>query len=120
MEDELMMVYCPGWASSPVWDWSGVDDDIPLYSPLVDNQLASIQKNVEDYHATHRESTYESDRVIDGQREAVYQMRRRVLLGGQQPLRKRIFRYIDRVVDEAAIRRGKAVQVDSPIRLTLG
>ena len=34
-EDELMMVYCPGWASSPVWDWSGVDDDIPLYSPLL-------------------------------------------------------------------------------------
>ena len=52
MEDELMAVYCPGWASSSVWDWSGMDDDTPLFSDVVDKQLAGIQASIEDFHAT--------------------------------------------------------------------
>ena len=83
MEDDLMRVYCPGWASSSVWDWSGMDDDTPLYSKVVDDQLASIQGQIEDFHATHRASTFDTDRIIDGQREAIYAVRRKVLTEGQ-------------------------------------
>ena len=101
MEDELMAIYCPGWASSSVWDWSGMEDDVPLYSKVVDRQLETIQSNIEDFHATHRTSTYETDRIIDGQRDAIYNVRRKVLLDGQQPLRKRLIRYIEWVVDDA-------------------
>jgi preprotein translocase subunit SecA len=106
MEDELMAIYCPGWASSSVWDWSGMDEDMPLYSSVVDNQLASIQANIEDFHASHRTSTYETDRIIDGQRDAIYNVRRRVLLEGQQPLRERLFRYVEWIVDDACERAG--------------
>lgn len=101
MEDDLMAVYCPGWASTSVWDWSGLDDETPLYSSVVDRQLETIQANIEDFHASHRTSTYETDRIIDGQRDAVYNVRRKVLLDGQQPLRARLIRYIEWVVDDA-------------------
>lgn len=104
MEDELMAVYCPGWASSSVWDWSGMDDETPLYSSVVDKQLATIQANIEDFHATHRTSTYDTDRIIDGQRDAVYNVRRKVLTEGQQPLRERLFKYIEWIVDDACER----------------
>ena len=104
MEDELMAVYCPGWASSSVWDWSGMDDDTPLFSDVVDKQLAGIQASIEDFHATHRTSTYETDRIIDGQRDAIYNVRRKVLEDGQQPLRARLLRYIEWIVDDACDR----------------
>ena len=106
MEDDLMRVYCPGWASSSVWDWSGMDDDTPLYSKVVDDQLASIQTQIEDFHATHRASTFDTDRIIDGQREAIYAVRRKVLEEGQAPLRERLVRYIEWVVDDACDRAG--------------
>jgi preprotein translocase subunit SecA len=104
MEDELMAVYCPGWASSSVWDWSGMDDDTPLFSAVVDKQLAGIQASIEDFHATHRTSTYETDRIIDGQRDAIYNVRRKVLEDGQTPLRARLIRYIEWIVDDACDR----------------
>ena len=106
MEDDLMRVYCPGWASSSVWDWSGMDDDTPLYSKVVDDQLASIQGQIEDFHATHRASTFDTDRIIDGQREAIYAVRRKVLTEGQAPLRERLVRYVEWVVDDACDRAG--------------
>ena len=114
MEDELMTVYCPQWASSSVWDWSGMDDDTPLYSSVVDAQLAKIQAGIEDFHATHRTSTYETDRIIDGQRDAIYRVRKQVLLEGQQPLRERLVRYVEWIVDDALERAG--VDPIKPIR----
>ena len=69
------------WASSSVWDWSGMDDDTPLFSDVVDKQLAGIQASIEDFHATHRTSTYETDRIIDGQRDAIYNVRKQSLGG---------------------------------------
>jgi preprotein translocase subunit SecA len=106
MEDDLMRVYCPGWASSSVWDWSGMDDDTPLYSKVVDDQLATIQTQIEDFHATHRASTFDTDRIIDGQREAIYAVRRKVLEEGQAPLRERLVRYVEWIVDDACDRAG--------------
>ena len=47
--------------------------------------------------AKGRNSTYQSDRIIDGQREAMYRLRKRVLMDGQQPLRERLFRWIENV-----------------------
>ena len=37
---------------------------------------------------------------IDGQREAIYAVRRKVLTEGQAPLRERLVRYVEWVVDE--------------------
>ena len=105
-----MAVYCPGWASSSVWDWSGMDDETPLYSSVVDKQLATIQANIEDFHATHRTSTYDTDRIIDGQRDAVYNVAK-VLTEGQQPLLPtRLFKYIEWIVDDVRARaRGRTL-----------
>ena len=63
-----------------------------------------IQASIEDFHATHRTSTYETDRIIDGQRDAIYNVRRKVLEDGQQPLRARLLRYIEWIVDDACDR----------------
>jgi preprotein translocase subunit SecA len=78
-----------------------MDDDTPLYSKVVDDQLAQIQKQIEDFHATHRASTFESDLILDGQREAIYNVRRKVLENGQGPLRERLVRYVEWIVDDA-------------------
>ena len=67
-----MAVYCPGWASSSVWDWSGMDDDTPLFSDVVDKQLAGIQASIEDFHATHRTSTVQTDQIESSARGTPY------------------------------------------------
>ena len=58
-----------------------------MYGSLVDVQLEGIQKNIEDYLSAGRQSTFDADRVLDSQRNAVYELRRMVLVGGQQTLR---------------------------------
>ena len=70
---------------------------------LVDVQLEGIQKNIEDYLSAGRQSTYDADRVLDSQRNAVYELRRMVLVGGQQTLRERLFRYVDSIVDNYCV-----------------
>jgi len=111
-EDELLQTYCPGWGSDKLWMFAGVDPNMPIYSDTVDNQLEMVQKRIEDFFATHREATFESDRVLDGQREAVYKLRRLILLSGQQPLRERLFKYMGQIVDETCARAGVAGNVN--------
>jgi preprotein translocase subunit SecA len=111
-EDELLQTYCPGWGSDKLWMFAGVDANMPIYSDVVDNQLEMVQKRIEDFFATHREATFESDRVLDGQREAVYKLRRQILLSGQQPMRERLFKYMGKIVDDACARAGVAGNVN--------
>jgi preprotein translocase subunit SecA len=110
-EDELLQTYCPGWGSDKLWMFAGVEQDAPIFSDIVDNQLRTVQKQIEDYLASHRQSTFESDKVLDGQREAIYKLRRQILLSGQQPLRQRLFKYMARIVDDACERAGVAGNV---------
>ena len=111
-EDELLQTYCPGWGSDKLWMFAGVEENAPILSDMVDNQLRDVQKQIEDYLASHRQSTFESDRVLDGQREAVYKLRRQILLSSQATLRKRLFKYFARAVDDACERAGVAGRVN--------
>ena len=111
-EDELLQTYCPGWGSDKLWMFAGVEENAPILSDMVDHQLRDVQKQIEDYLASHRQSTFESDRVLDGQREAVYKLRRQILLSSQATLRKRLFKYFARAVDDACERAGVAGRVN--------
>jgi len=111
-EDDLLQTYCPGWGSDKLWMFAGIDMDMPIYSDIVDKQLEAVQKQIEDYLSSHRESTFESDRVLDRQREAVYKLRRQILLSGQQPLRERLFKYMGQIVDNACERAGVAGNIN--------
>jgi preprotein translocase subunit SecA len=105
-EDELLQTYMPGWGNDKLWMFAGVDEYSPIVSDIVDGQLRMVQKQIEDYLSSHRQSTFESDRVLDGQREAVYKLRRQILLSSQSALRERLFKYMARVVDDACERAG--------------
>ena len=110
-EDDLLQTYCPGWGNDKLWMFAGIDENEPIFSDMVDKQLRSVQKQIEDYLAAQRQSTFESDRVLDSQREAVYKLRRQILLSSQSSFRKRLFKYIARVVDDACARAGVAGNV---------
>ena len=105
-EDELLQTYCPGWGNQNLWMFAGVDENAPIFSDMVDRQLRSVQKQIEDYLASGRQSTFDSDMVLDSQREAVYKLRRQILLSSQSSLRKRLFKYMGQLVDDACERAG--------------
>jgi preprotein translocase subunit SecA len=104
LEDEIIRTYKPEMAKqSSTWDIAGLSPDEPLYGSLIDMQLEGIQQMIESFLSAGRQSTYDADRVLDSQRNAVYELRKMVLVGGQQILRVRLFRYIDAVVDDYCI-----------------
>jgi len=104
LDDEMIRTYSPAMSKqSSAWDFAGLAPEEPMYGTLVDVQLESIQKNIEDYLSAGRQSTFDADRVLDSQRNAVYELRRMVLVGGQQTLRERLFRYVDAVVDNYCV-----------------
>ena len=41
-------------------DVHGVEENAPILSDMVDNQLRDVQKQIEDYSVSHRQSTFES------------------------------------------------------------
>ncbi|CAL6388755.1 unnamed protein product [Bathycoccus prasinos] len=104
LDDEMIRTYSPAMSKqSSAWDFAGLAPEEPMYGSLVDIQLEGIQKNIEDYLSAGRQSTFDADRVLDSQRNAVYELRRMVLVGGQQTLRERLFRYVDAIVDNYCV-----------------
>ena len=104
LDDEMIRTYSPAMSKqSGAWDFAGLAPEEPMYGTLVDVQLEGIQKNIEDYLSAGRQSTFDADRVLDSQRNAVYELRRMVLVGGQQTLRERLFRYVDSIVDNYCV-----------------
>ena len=104
LDDEMIRTYSPAMSKqSSAWDFAGLAPEEPMYGSLVDVQLEGIQKNIEDYLSAGRQSTFDADRVLDSQRNAVYELRRMVLVGGQQTLRERLFRYVDAIVDNYCV-----------------
>jgi preprotein translocase subunit SecA len=100
----MIRTYSPAMSKqSSAWDFAGLAPEEPMYGSLVDVQLEGIQKNIEDYLSAGRQSTFDADRVLDSQRNAVYELRRMVLVGGQQTLRERLFRYVDAIVDNYCV-----------------
>jgi preprotein translocase subunit SecA len=57
-----------------------IDDNVPIESRIISSAIENAQKKVEGLNFDHRRDTVEYDDVMNIQREAIYTIRRRILL----------------------------------------
>ena len=62
----------------------GMEEDVPIESKLITRRIAAAQKAVEAQNFAARKHLLEYDDVMNKQRQAVYGMRRQLLMGGEQ------------------------------------
>ncbi len=80
LEDHLMRVFSPDtmkWAMGK----AGVAEDEPLQSKLISRSIESAQKKIEGLHFDNRKTVLQYDDVLNQQRKAMYERRKKILLG---------------------------------------
>ena len=80
LQDDLLRLF----GSDRLIDWMermGMKDDEPIEHRWVTKQIENAQKKVEGHNFNIRKNLLEYDDVMNLQRKAIYDMRRRALLG---------------------------------------
>ncbi len=80
LEDDLMRLF-GGEMVSNLMDKLGIEEDVPIDSPIVSRALENAQKKVEARNFDIRKHVLNYDDVMNQQRELIYKQRRRVLEG---------------------------------------
>ncbi|HWI52018.1 MAG TPA: SEC-C metal-binding domain-containing protein, partial [Symbiobacteriaceae bacterium] len=80
LEDDLMRLF-GGEMVSNLMDKLGIEEDVPIDSPLVSRAIENAQKKVENRNFDIRKHVIQYDDVMNTQRELIYKQRRRVLEG---------------------------------------
>ncbi|HYF93319.1 MAG TPA: preprotein translocase subunit SecA [Symbiobacteriaceae bacterium] len=80
LEDDLMRLF-GGEMVSNIMDKLGIEEDVPIDSPMVSKALENAQKKVENRNFDIRKHVLQYDDVMNTQRELIYKQRRRVLEG---------------------------------------
>lgn len=62
----------------------GLPDDTPIEHPLISKTIETAQKQLESYHFNIRKRLLEYDDVLNRQREAIYGLRRKIILENRQ------------------------------------
>ncbi|MCX7831347.1 MAG: preprotein translocase subunit SecA [Actinobacteria bacterium] len=62
----------------------GLPDDTPIEHPLISRTIETAQKQIESYHFNIRKRLLEYDDVLNRQREAIYGLRKKIILNGLQ------------------------------------
>jgi preprotein translocase subunit SecA len=97
LTDDLMRLFNAGAAES-LMGRSNVPDDLAIESKVVSRAIRSAQAQVEARNAEIRKNVLKYDDVLNRQREAIYDDRRRILEGDD--LHERVQTFLDDVVDE--------------------
>ena len=97
LTDDLMRLFNAGAAQS-LMGRSNVPDDLAIESKVVSRAIRSAQSQVEARNAEIRKNVLKYDDVLNRQREAIYNDRRRILEGDD--LHERTQKFLDDVVDE--------------------
>jgi preprotein translocase subunit SecA len=63
----------------------GLEEDVPIESPMVTRSIENAQKKVEGRNFDQRKNVLEYDDVMNQQRKTIYSLRRQVLDGRYQP-----------------------------------
>ena len=95
-EDDLVRVFA-GDAMASILDKFGMDDSVPIDSPLLSKTIENAQKKVEYRHFEMRKNVLDYDDVMNTQREIIYGERRRALYG--ENLRESVLGMIDSVME---------------------
>jgi preprotein translocase subunit SecA len=80
LEDDLMRLF-GGEMVSNLMDKLGIEEDVPIDSPIVSRAIENAQKKVEARNFDIRKHVLQYDDVMNQQRELIYKQRRRVLEG---------------------------------------
>jgi preprotein translocase subunit SecA len=83
LEDSLMRVFASDMIKNMMGRF-GIPEDEPIANSMVTRALESAQTKIEGFNFDARKHVLEFDNVLDRQRRAVYDKRRRVLVGSKQ------------------------------------
>ena len=82
LQDPLMKRFYKDWVTNAM-KRLGMEEGVPIESPMVTRAIQKAQKKVEDYHFEIRKQLLEYDEVMDRQRKTIYGVRQEVLEGAE-------------------------------------
>ncbi len=83
LEDDLMRIFAKAWVST-LLERLGMEEGVPIESKMISKRIEGAQKAVESQNFESRKHLLEYDDVMNKQREAVYGLRRQLLLAIEQ------------------------------------
>lgn len=99
LQDDLLKIHGGDRTASLMT--SILDEQTGVTSRLLDQQLLTLQRSVEEWYAGIRKQVYKYDQFLDIQRAQIYGLRRNVLTSSANELLDLIFTYIRAEVGEA-------------------
>ncbi len=100
LEDDLMMRF-GGDRIKKIMERLGWDEGVAMDGSLISRSIETAQKRVEAFHFEARKHVTEYDDVMNKQRQVVYNLRHRVLLG--EDVRESITEMMDDLLEEAVL-----------------
>ncbi len=83
LEDSLMRIFAPDSLKGLMGRF-GIAEDEPIQNSMVSRALESAQTKIEGFNFDSRKHVLEFDNVLDKQRRAIYERRRKILVGKQE------------------------------------
>ena len=80
LEDSLMRIFAPDSLKNLMGRF-GIPEDEPIQNSMVSRALESAQTKIEGFNFDSRKHVLEFDNVLDKQRRAIYERRRKILVG---------------------------------------
>ncbi len=98
MEDDLMRLF--GGETIVRWmERLGWAEDVPIEHPRIARAIENAQRKVENRHFEMRKHVLEYDDVMNKQRETIYGLRRKILLGAEEEIHGQVLEMFKQVVD---------------------
>jgi preprotein translocase subunit SecA len=95
LQDDLMRIFGSDRMIG-MMERLGMEDDVPIEHPWVTKSIANAQKRVEGFHFDSRKQLIEYDDVMNQQRNTIYGLRKRVLLGNG--IKEMVFDLVEQAV----------------------
>ena len=83
LEDDLMRIFAKAWVST-LLERLGMEEGVPIESKMISKRIEGAQKAVESQNFESRKHLLEYDDVMNKQREAVYGLRKQLLMAVEQ------------------------------------
>ncbi len=99
LQDKLMRRFYKDWVTNAM-KRLGMEDGVPIESPMVTRAIERAQRKVEEYNFEIRKNLLEYDEVMDRQRKAIYGVRQEVL--GDIELREKVISMLENIVRRQA------------------
>lgn len=102
LEDQLMRVFA-GDTVKKMMERLGVEEDQPIENRIITKSLENAQKKIEGFNFDSRKNVLEYDDVLNHQRKAVYERRRKILTGSEDDVAAKLEEIVATVPDTIII-----------------